>query len=99
MLKKLSPLFVLLILTFLVWFIFYSSMPRNVESGNIPQTEFSTLRAFEDVAQIAKNPHFVGSTAHSMVRNYIVNELQGLGLEVQTQDPAIHLQYNCEPYC
>lgn len=86
MLKKLSPLFVLLILIFLIWFIFYSSMPRNVENRNIPQTEFSTLRAFQDVAQIGKTPHFVGSNAHSVVRNYIVNELQELGLEVQTQE-------------
>src|SRR5660397_17898 len=86
MLKKLSPLFVLLILIFLVWFIFYSSMPRNVETGNIPQTEFSTPRAFQDVIQIGKAPHFVGSNAHSVVRNYIVNELQELGLEVQTQE-------------
>jgi len=86
MLKKLSPLFVLLILIFLVWFIFYSSMPRNVDTGNIPQTEFSTLRAFQDVIQIGKAPHFVGSKAHSVVRNYIVNELQELGLEVQTQE-------------
>jgi len=86
MLKKLSPLFVLLILIFLIWFIFYSSMPRNVETGNIPQTEFSTLRAFQDVIQIGKAPHFVGSKAHSVVRNYIVNELQELDLEVQTQE-------------
>lgn len=86
MLKKLSPLFVLLILIFLIWFIFYSSMPRNVETGNIALTEFSTLRAFQDVTQIGKAPHFVGSNAHSVVRNYIVNELQVLGLEVQTQE-------------
>ncbi len=86
MLKKLSPLFVLLILIFLVWLIFYSSMPRNVETVNIPQTEFSTLRAFQDVIEIGKSPHFVGSNAHSVVRNYIVNELQELGLEVQTQE-------------
>ena len=86
MLKKLSPLFVLLILIFLIWFIFYSSMPRNVDSKEIPETEFSTLRAFEDVNQIAKAPHFLGSNAHAVVRNYIVNELQKLGLEVQTQE-------------
>lgn len=86
MLKKLSPLFVILILIFLIWIIFYSSMPRNVENGNIPLTEFSTLRAFQDVTQIGNAPHFVGSNAHSVARNYIVNELQVLGLEVQTQE-------------
>ena len=86
MLKKSSPLFVLLILTSLVWFMFYSSMPRNVEDENVPKTEFSTLRAFQDVTQIGKAPHYVGSKAHSLVRNYIVNELQQLGLEVQTQE-------------
>ncbi len=86
MLKKLSPFFVLLTLIFLIWFIFYSSMPRSVENRDIPQTEFSRLRAFQDVSQIGKAPHFVGSNQHSVVRNYIVNELQVLGLEVQTQE-------------
>ncbi|SDR75600.1 Peptidase family M28 [Gillisia sp. Hel1_33_143] len=86
MLKKLYPLLVVILLIFSVWFIFYSSMPKNAEDENIPLTQFSTQRAFKHVENISKQPHFVGSAAHSLVRNYIVNQLQDLGLEVQTQE-------------
>lgn len=86
MLKKLSPVLVLFLLIIAVWFLFYSSMPRNVESVNIPENKFSTMRAFEHVKNMSFAPHYVGSTTHSKVRNYIVNELQEMGLEVQTQE-------------
>lgn len=86
MLKKLSPLLILLLLPVFIWFIFYSSMPRNISEEELPVAEFSTARAFKHVEEISKNPHFVGSTAHSLVRNYIVKTLQDLGLEVQTQE-------------
>jgi hypothetical protein len=86
MLKKLSPLLILLILPAIIWFIFYSSMPRNISEEELPATEFSTARAFKHVEEISKKPHFVGSPAHSLVRNYIVKTLQDLGLEVQTQE-------------
>ncbi|WP_121344937.1 M20/M25/M40 family metallo-hydrolase [Gillisia mitskevichiae] len=86
MLKKLSPLLILIPLPFIIWFLFYSSMPRTISEAEIPATEFSTTRAFKHVEEISKTPHFVGSPAHSLVRNYIVNKLQDLGLEVQTQE-------------
>ena len=86
MLKKLSPLFIILILIFSTWFIFYSSMPGKETTQNIPKTEFSTERAFTHIENIAQTPHYVGSSAHSRVRNYLVNELQELGLEVQMQE-------------
>ncbi|MEP6261552.1 MAG: M28 family peptidase [Gillisia sp.] len=86
MLNKLSPLFVLLLLFVAVWLLFHTSMPRNVENENVPETEFSTIRAFDHVSKMAKSPHFIGSAAHGVVRNYIVNELQKMGLEVQTQE-------------
>ncbi len=86
MLKKLSPLLVVILLILSVWFIFYSSMPKNAEEQDLPITQFSTQRAFKHVENISKQPHFVGSAAHSLVRNYIVNQLQDLGLEVQTQE-------------
>ncbi|TVZ25989.1 peptidase M28-like protein [Gillisia sp. Hel_I_86] len=86
MLKKLSPLLIAILISGIVWFLFYSSMPRSTSEANIPETEFSTARAFEHVEAISKQPHFVGSPAHSLVRNYIVKTLQDLGLEVQTQE-------------
>ena len=86
MLKKLSPLFIILILIFCTWFIFHSSRPGKESSAEIPETEFSTERAFTHIENIAQTPHYVGSSAHSRVRNYLVNELQELGLEVQMQE-------------
>lgn len=61
-------------------------MPRNVESGGEADNSFSTMRALEHVRHLGAIPHYVGSGAHSKARNYIVNELQGMGLEVQTQE-------------
>ncbi|WP_316928047.1 M20/M25/M40 family metallo-hydrolase [Gillisia marina] len=86
MLKKLSPLLILILLSGIIWFLFYSSMPRAISETDMPPTEFSTTRAFKHVEAISKKPHFVGSPAHSIVRNYIVKTLQDLGLEVQTQE-------------
>ncbi len=86
MLKKLSPLLILVLLSGIIWFLFYSSMPRTISEKELPTTEFSTVRAFEHVKEFSKRPHFVGSPAHSLVRNYIVKTLQDLGLEVQTQE-------------
>ena len=86
MLKKLSPLLIGILLSGIIWFLFYSSMPRTISEADVPATEFSIARAFKHVEAISKKPHFVGSPAHSLVRNYIVNTLQDLGLEVQTQE-------------
>ncbi|CAM4089866.1 M28 family peptidase [Gillisia hiemivivida] len=86
MLKKLSPLLILILLPLIIWFLFYSSMPRTISEAELPLTEFSTTRAFKHVEEISKKPHFVGSPEHSLVRNYIVRTLQDLELEVQTQE-------------
>ncbi|HSI69404.1 MAG TPA: M28 family peptidase [Gillisia sp.] len=86
MLKKLSPLAVLLLLLLTVWYLFNFSRPSYSEDQNIAETSFSTTRAFQHVEQMSKAPHFVGSPDHNRVRNYIVDQLQDLGLEVQTQN-------------
>lgn len=74
-----------LLLLALVYFSFYSLMPHTHESLNAKKTIFSTERASQHVEEIAKLPHSVGSVQHSLVRNYLVSELQNMGLEVQTQ--------------
>lgn len=86
MLKKLSPVLVFILLILIVWFLSESGMPDPDFSEEVPLTEFSTKRAFEKVEKISQAPHFVGSSAHSRVRNYLVNELEELGLEVQMQE-------------
>lgn len=83
--------FLLIILT--VWVSFNFDQPDFEPDDSKPLTEFSTTRAFKHVEEIAKKPHYVGSLAHSQVRNYIVDQLQSMGLEVQTQE-AYHLNKN-----
>lgn len=86
MLKKLSPFAVLLLLLLTVWYLFNFSRPSYSENEEIAETSFSTTRAFHHVEQMSTAPHFVGSPDHNRVRNYIVDRLQDLGLEVQTQN-------------
>ncbi len=60
---------------------FYPS--ANFLSSNYP--EFNEENLHKHVAEIAKNPHYIGSTGHASVRNYIISELESYGLEVHTQ--------------
>lgn len=76
--------FIILLISF--WWSFYGTQPKVDLAQEVPLTEFSTARAFDHVEQLAKRPHYVGSAAHSSVRNYIVSELEQMGLYVQTQE-------------
>ncbi len=86
MLKKFTPFFALIFVIVAVWLSFYSSKPQTIETEETSKTTFSTSRAFKHIEIIAQQPHYPGSAAHSQVRNYIVNQLQELNLEVQTQE-------------
>jgi hypothetical protein len=57
--------------------------PRPVST---PANEFSAERAFSHVQQIAKRPHPVGSPANAEVRNYLVGQLEDLGLRPTVQE-------------
>jgi hypothetical protein len=78
----LSVLFILAILGF----IFFTMMPQWTSNGNVPLSEFSTQRALEQVKNISQKPHYVGSENHEVVTNYLVKELQNLGLETSIQE-------------
>lgn len=78
----LSAFFILGILGF----IYATMMPQWTSNEDDSLSEFSTDRAFEKVAAIAKKPHFVGSKNHELVANYLVNELKQLGLETSLQE-------------
>jgi hypothetical protein len=49
-------------------------------------TEFSTDKALLQLKEITKKPHFTGSPEHEVVRNYLVSELEKLGLPVEIQE-------------
>lgn len=58
--------------------------PKPV-SSNAAAEVFSSERAIEKLRVIAKEPHPLGSLAHDEVRDYLLSELQNLGLEPEIQ--------------
>jgi hypothetical protein len=57
--------------------------PRPVST---PANEFSAERAFSHVEQVGERPHPVGSAANAEVRNYLVGQLEDLGLQPTIQE-------------
>lgn len=83
--QKLYPLVALLVFVFSVWYVFYDLSPQYKTDYNAKSNEFSTDRAFQHVENISEKPHYVGSNEHSYTRNYIIEQLEQLGLKVHTQ--------------
>ena len=61
-------------------------MPQWTSDDDVPLAEFSTKRALEQVKNISQKPHYVGSQNHDVVANYLVKELQNIGLETSIQE-------------
>jgi hypothetical protein len=51
-----------------------------------PASEFSAERAFSHVEQVGERPHPVGSKANAEVRDYLVGQLEDLGLQPTLQE-------------
>lgn len=68
-----------------VYWSFESQLPREKGLWSIPKEEFDLERAMDHVRQMAREPHGVGFPAHETVKDYLVSELQELGLEVELQ--------------
>ncbi|MDP2089665.1 MAG: M28 family peptidase [Flavobacteriaceae bacterium] len=83
--KNYSLVTAYVIITATVFWSLYSLLPRNSITSDIIPEQFSTERALVHVKEISKKPHFVGTEEHAEVRNYIVSELEKLGLEVEIQ--------------
>jgi Peptidase family M28 len=59
--------------------------PPDPLPASAPTNEFSSERAFSHVQQIAERPHPVGSEANVEVRDYLVGQLEDLGLHPTVQ--------------
>lgn len=81
-----APALSFLIMAAAIFWSFYSLMPGKINDLNAPLNEFSSERALIHLKEISQKPHYIGSENHAEVRNYIVTELQKLGLEVEIQD-------------
>ncbi len=83
--KSFAPLISGFVILVIIFWVFYAMMPQFI-SGNESLSEFSTKRALEKVKNISQKPHYVGSTNHTEVGNYLVGELQKMGLETSIQE-------------
>ena len=84
--NKFTAILSLLFIAGSIGLIYLLMMPQWVSTDDALLSEYSTKRALEKVKVISENPHFVGSENHKMVGEYLVNELQKLGLETQIQE-------------
>ncbi|MEX2350547.1 MAG: M20/M25/M40 family metallo-hydrolase [Flavobacteriaceae bacterium] len=74
-----------LILATLVYLSFKTLMPSKISDASTPETEFSSDRALKQLKVISEKPHYIGSDAHAEVREYLVSQLEILGLEPHVQ--------------
>ena len=66
--------------------IYATMMPQWVSKKEDALAEFSTERALNQIKIIAQKPHYVGSTNHELVANYLKLELNRIGLETSIQE-------------
>lgn len=62
--------------------------PAPVKTEN-SETEFSAYRALDHLKFIADQPHSMGTEAHEKVRNYILNQMNEMGLETNVQASTV----------
>lgn len=61
--------------------------PPSPVSASAPQTEFSAERAWVDLERIAgEQPTPIGSAGGDKIRDYLVEELRALGIDVEVQE-------------
>jgi len=83
--EKLYTFSVLALLIASIWYVFYDFSPNYSTDFNAKANQFSTDRAFTHVKEIGKTQHYVGTREHSFTRNYLIEELEKLELQVHTQ--------------
>ena len=87
--KRFQPLISFFLIIGLVYLSFSSLMPKSGTPASISETKFSTERALIHLKEITKAPHYIGTEEHARVREYIVEQLNGLGLETEIQEGFI----------
>jgi hypothetical protein len=84
--KKIPSLSLMVFMALLLFGIYYFRMPQSYDTTEAPLSEFSTSRALQIVKAMTAKPHFVGSENHEVVANFLVKELENLGLETSLQE-------------
>src|SRR6185295_18197336 len=63
--------------------------PPTVAGADAPAADFSAARAMKHLVVIAQHPHPIGSSEHAKVRDYIMGELNALGLSPEIQKTSV----------
>jgi hypothetical protein len=84
--RPLAALFALLVLAAAGFSAAWSIRPPAARDVSAPATEFSAGRAFQHVQAMSTTTHPAGSAADDKVRDYLVAQLRGSGLNPQIQD-------------
>lgn len=84
--KRYATTLSLLFIIGVVYWSFYDTMPHTFTKENAPENTFAAERALILVRAMSQQPHYVGSEAHEDVKEYLLSELEKLGLETQVQE-------------
>lgn len=84
--KNYTSLFSVVFIIGILGFTFFTMMPQDTSDDDAFLADFSSKRALEQVKNISQKPHFVGSENHDVVANYLVKELQNMGLQTSIQE-------------
>ncbi len=84
--KKFSSLTSIFLILLAVYWSFKSEMPTYTEGEKSTETEFSVDEAAAHVKNMSQKPHSTGFPGHAEVRNYIVEQLNLLGLKTSLQE-------------
>ena len=83
--RKYSAVVAILLILLAVYIAFTLSRPSFKPGKAVPEKSFSTERALKHVEEISHFPHAVGFPAHTQVREYLVGQLENLGLTPELQ--------------
>jgi hypothetical protein len=85
--KKFFTFISLLIISLTVYVSFNDLIPSSEKP--LDKYDFSIENALDHLRIISKKPHYTGSEYHSVVRDYILNELKNMGLETEIQNQVV----------
>jgi hypothetical protein len=83
------PLITIILIVALAWISILLTSPPKPKKHDSSAREFSAERAFKHIEHVAQWPHMTGTPEHDLVCNYLVNELERIGLEVDIQTTTI----------
>ena len=72
----------------------YDLQPPSPLPASAPDTLFSADRAVGYIKEIAREPHPLGSAANTTVRDYIVRQLKGIGIEPNLDTTVVTGSYS-----